>query len=195
MSVKNRCPHNMTMTTAWGPRISSLLDQQWAFVESPSICVQKTFKNLHGPWWHTVHRIVNWHLQSRQPQSCHVQSHAGHRTRPPGHLWRRGRPAQGPSAPLSVWMTALWAGHGLGAGDHAHIETTAAATATRCPRRARHWPAWPGKHSNEKVDELITFLLCTALDKICFFYNLTIRKHYFLCECLLNIKTLIKLSI
>ena len=111
------------------------------------------------------------HLQSRRHRSCHVRSRAGHRRHPRGHLWRRGRPARGPSAHLSVWTTALWAGHGLSAGDHAHINTAAAAaTAARCPRWARHWPARPGKQNRDKNIEL-TLLSCTALDKIITFHS------------------------
>lgn len=111
----------------------------------------KAFNNLQG-LWKLKYTIVNWHLQSRRPQSCHVQSRAGHRKRPRGHLWRRGQPARGPLAPLSVWTTALWAGHGLSARDHTLIHTTAAATATRYPRWARHWPPWPRKQNSEEGD-------------------------------------------
>lgn len=89
-------------------------------------------------------KLFQGNLRSRQPQSCHVQSRAGHKRRPLGHLWRRGRTARGPSALLSVWMTALWTGHGLGTTEHTHIHT-AAATTTRCPRWARHWPTRSGK--------------------------------------------------
>lgn len=102
---------------------------RWSY----SIHVQNYFKGFKG-LWKLKYTIVNWHLQSRRPQSCHVQSRAGHRKRPRGHLWRRGQPARGPLAPLSVWTTALWAGHGLSVRDHTLIHTTAAATATRYPR-------------------------------------------------------------
>lgn len=84
-------------------------------------------------------------LQSRQPQSCHVQSRAGHRRRPLGHLWRRGQPLRGPWAPLFVWMTALWAGHGLSVRDRTFIHTAMATTTNRYPRWARHWPPCPAK--------------------------------------------------
>lgn len=107
--------------------------------------------------------FLNKHLQSRRHQSCHVRSHAGHRRHPQGHLWRRGRPARGPSALLSVWMTALWAGHGLGARDHTHIHTAAAATTTRCPRWARHWPARPGRQNREKKQMMSWHFYCCAL--------------------------------
>lgn len=128
-----------------------------------SICAS-SFKDLYNLW--KPHKIVNWHLQSRRPQSCHVRFRAGHRRHPLGHLWRKGRPARGPLVPLSVWTTALWAGHGLGVGHHAHIHTTAAATATRRPRRARHWPAWPGKQSSKEDkrghENTFTAVYCTG---------------------------------
>lgn len=154
--------------------------------------LSRTFNNLHS-LWKSNYKILNWYLRSRRPRSCHVRSRAGHRRHPRGHLWRRGRPARGPLAPLSVWTTALWAGHGLGAGDHTHTHTTtAAATATRCPRRARHWPAWPGKQ-NSKEDrwwaDYIFIAVCPAGQDcdICFsfrptmqiFFNLTVSKRLF----------------
>lgn len=128
---------------------------EWALIQCVNWTVSRTFKNLPGLW--------DSHSQSRRPQSCHVRSRAGRRRRPRGHLWRRGRPARGPSAPLSVWTTALWAGHGLGA---AHIHTTAAAaaaaTATRRPRRARHWPAWPGSRVEKRLMSRSLFYCCAV---------------------------------
>lgn len=169
INYHQKCPDNMAMTTAWRPffhviynptkelvEITSKGDIYWVvkfyFRWSP-IHVQNSFKDFQEPSRPVeakLREIVNWHLQSRRPRSCHVRSRADHRRHPRGHLWRRGRPARGPLAPLSVWTTALWAGHGLGAGGQAHIHT-AAATATRCPRRARHWPAWPGKQWRRKT--------------------------------------------
>lgn len=95
-------PGNMAVTTAWRPffhfihnptkdlcKNNSTEDTCGAISSLDDILVSvfKTlFKEPSWPVEAKLHTVVNLHLQSRRPQSCHVRFHAGHRRRHRGHL-------------------------------------------------------------------------------------------------------------